>query len=145
MDRVKENVSFADGRIGRAIEILRSPDGVVADRKATLDVINALKRGAPYSELYAAINSLPQKRTELNEAFDLISLAISDLIKCKLSKDAEPIFFANAAEARTLCDAIGLKRLTSVYDAVRDAAEDNSKNANIAALISCLGAKIKLI
>ena len=56
-----------------------------------------------------------------------------------------PIFFTSAEKAREICDTIGLKKLTSVYDAIRDAAEDNSKNANISAMISCLGAKIKLI
>ena len=144
-ERVRANLSFADGRIGMAIEILRSPDGAETDRKITLDVINALKRGSPYSELYTAMSALPQKRAELSEALDLISSAIADLVKCKLSKDCEPTFFTSAQQARTLCDAIGLKKLTSVYDAIREAMEDNSKNANIAALISCLGAKIKLI
>ncbi|MBR5139710.1 MAG: AAA family ATPase [Clostridia bacterium] len=144
-DKVKENLSFADGRIGKAIEILRSPDGAENDRRITLDVINALKRGSPYSELYSAIGALPQKRVELGEALDLICVAISDLIKCKLSKDAMPLFFTNAEQAREICDSIGLKKLTAVYDVVRDTAEDNSKNANVSAMISCLGAKIKLI
>lgn len=144
-ESVKAELSFADGRIGKAIEILRAPEGVQNDRKLTLDIINALKKSAPYSELYAAIGALPQKRAELNEAFDLISLAIADLIKCKMSKNAEPLFFTSAELARSTCDAIGIKKLTAVYDAIREAADDNSKNANISALISCLGAKIKLI
>ena len=143
--RIAEDIMSADGRIGRALEIIESPAEVEAERSGVMNIISALRSGAPYSELYTAVAALPQKRAELSEALDMLSAAISDLVKIKLSKDAPLTFFANRGEALRIADGLGPKKLLSVYDAVREAADDNSKNANVAALITCLGAKIKLI
>ena len=144
-ERLGEDLMSADGRIGRAIEIISSPDGVEADRALIKNILMALRTNAPYSELYAAINALPQKRAELAEIFEELSLAISDLVKIKLSRSAPLTFFESRESAEKISDSLSPKKLASVYDAVREAAEDNAKNANISALISCLGAKIKLI
>ena len=143
--RLAEDLMMADGRIGRAIEILGSPEEVEADRALAENIISALRPGAPYSELYTAVMALPQKRGELSEVLDELSMAISDLVKIKFSNSAPLTFFANAESAKKLAGGISPKKLLSVYGAVRDAAEENSKNANISALISSLGAKIKLI
>lgn len=139
-----EDIMSADGRIGKAIDILTSPDTVKAEREAVTAILRALKVGAPYSELYTAVNALPQKRAELGEALDTLSVALSDLIKYKSDKNAPLTFFISTESARETADGISTKRLLAVYDAVRDAALDNSRNANVSALTSCLGAKIKL-
>ena len=144
-ERLIGNLMSADGRIGRAIEILTSPEEVEANRAVATSVISALRTGAPYSELYAAISALPQKRSELTEIFNVLFSALSDLVKVKFSKDPTLTFFSNAEEAEEYAEKITQKKLLLVYDAVRAAAEDNLKNANIPALITCLGAKIKLI
>ncbi len=144
-DRLTEDIMSADGRIGRAIEILSSPEAVEADRRLAENIIAALRTGAPYSELYSAVMELPQKRAELTEMLGEISMAISDLIKIKLSPSAPLTFFASREAAEKAALSVSHKKLLSVYDAVRDATEDNLRNANISALISCLGAKIKLI
>lgn len=143
--RVEEDIMSADGRIGRALEILESPEEVEADRRLALSVISALKPSAPYLELYTAVMALPQKRVELSAALEEISLALSDLIKVKFSESAVLTFFGNRDDALSVAEGLSAKKLLAVYDAVRDAADDNAKNANISALITCLGAKIKLI
>ena len=140
-----EDIMSADGRIGKAIEILAAPEAVKAERETSLMILRALRANAPYSELYTAVNALPQKRPELSEALDSLSVAISDLIKYKSDKSAPLSFFANPKAAGEIADTVTVKKLLAVYDAVRDAAEDNLKNANISALTACLGAKIKLI
>ena len=143
--RLTEDIMSADGRIGKAVEILASPEEVEADRRLAENIIAALRTGAPYSELYSAIMALPQKRAELGEVLDDISMALCDLVKIKFSKNCTLTFFPNAEAAEKLGDGLSPKKLMSVYEAVREAAEDNSKNANIGALTACLGAKIKLI
>lgn len=143
--RLKNDVMSADGRIGRAIEIIENPAEVEESRKTTLDIISALKAGASYSELYSAIAALPQKRAELLEALSEILLAISDLVKIKLAKGGPLSFFPSIDEAQKISESITLKKLLSVYDALMSTIEDNSKNVNVSALITCLGAKIKLI
>lgn len=144
-ERLENDVMSADGRIGRAIEIIENPTEVEQSRRTTLDIIAALKMSAPYSELYLAITSLPQRRAELLEALSEILLAISDLVKIKLSKRAPLSFFSGREQAEEIAEGITLKKLLSVHDAVMSAIEDTSKNANVSALIACLGAKIKLI
>ena len=143
--RLSEDVMSADGRIGRAIEILSAPEAVEADRRVTADIISTLRVGAPYSELYTAVMALPQKRSELTEALDELTLALSDLVKIKFSPSAPLSFFASRSAAAELADKLSPKKLMAAYDAVRDAAEDNLRNASVPAIISCLGAKIKLI
>ena len=146
-DRAKllSDIMSADGRIGRAIEILEAPADVEADRAIAMSIVSALRTGAPYSELYTAVAALPQKRTELLIAFDILSAALSDLVKIKYSKNTSLTFFTSISEAEKYADTVSPKKLIAVYDAVKEAAEDTVKNANISALITCLGAKIKLI
>jgi DNA polymerase III delta' subunit len=144
-DKISEVVMSADGRIGRALEIIESPDEVEADRKIAIDVIAAMRQGAPYSELYSAVASLPQKRAELSEALELIMAALSDLVKIKSAKNAPLSFFSSRVAAQSYAEPISQKKLLLAYDALREASDENSKNANISALINCLGAKIKLI
>ena len=144
-DRLTEDVMSADGRIGKALEILDSPDTVEADRQIIENILSAMRTGAPYSELYNAISQLPQKRAELSEVLDQLSLAISDLVKVRFSSNAELSFFGNGERAKKLSADISPRKLMNAYDAVREAADDNSKNANISAITSSLGAKIKLI
>ena len=140
-----EELMSADGRIGKALDILTSPESVNAERESSLAILRALRAGAPYSELYSAVNSLPQKRIELGEALDSLSVALSDLVKYKSDRNAPLTFFTSVAAAHEIAESISVKRLLSVYDAVRDAALDNQRNANISALTACLGAKIKLV
>ena len=57
-------IGCADGRIGKALEILDSPDTVEADRQIIENILSAMRTGSPYSELYNAISQLPQKRAD---------------------------------------------------------------------------------
>ncbi len=144
-EKISEDIMSADGRIGRALEIIESPDGVEADRKIAIDIVSAMRQGAPYSELYSAVANLPQKRAELSEALELIMLAISDLVKIKSARSSPLSFFSSREAAERFAEPISQKKLLTAYDALKDASDENSKNANISALINCLGAKIKLI
>jgi DNA polymerase-3 subunit delta' len=143
--RILENLMGADGRIGKAIEILENPTELEAERKILSDIISAIRTGATYSDLYLALSALPQKRAELTETLQSLLLALSDLIKIKFSDTAPLTFFAGANEIKAIASGISPRKLLAVYDAVTDAIEDNSKNVNISALITGLGAKIKLI
>ena len=144
-DKATEDIMSSDGRIGKALDILSSPEGVTLERETAVAILRALRPGSPYSELYTAVSSLPQKRAELGEALDSLSVALADLIKYKSDKNAPLTFFTSSEAAGEIAEGISSKRLLSVYDAVRDAALDNLSNTNISALTACLGAKIKLI
>ena len=142
--RALEGIMGADGRIGAAIRILKSPADVIEERGAVLAVISAMKPSAPYSELYSALGALPQKRAELSEALEELCLAVSDLIKLKYSQDAPLSFYSDRGLAASLAAQIPQKKLMSIYDSILTAIDENSKNANIAAIITGLGARIKM-
>ena len=143
-ERLRDDIMSAEGRIGRAIEIIESPEAVEGGRRITLDIIEAMLPGAPYSALLSAMSSLSQKRPELKEELEALVLALADLIKLKYSESAPLSFFSNREEALSLASKMATKKLSSIYDSVKEAIDENSKNANISALITNLGAKIKL-
>ncbi len=143
-ERLRDDIMSAEGRIGRAIEIIESPEAVEGSRRATLDIIEAMLPSAPYSTLFSALSALSQKRFELGEELEALALAIADLIKLKYSESAPLSFFSNRDEAILLASKMATKKLACIYDSVKEAIDENSKNANISALITNLGARIKL-
>ena len=62
----------------------------------------------------------------------------------KEDKDACTVFFINRDEALRFSKDISIKRLLTVYDAVNEAHELCSKNANVTNVLTNLASKIKL-
>jgi acetylornithine deacetylase/succinyl-diaminopimelate desuccinylase-like protein len=80
----------------------------------------------------------------IKEELEALVLALADLIKLKYSESAPLSFFSNREEALSLASKMATKKLSCIYDSVKEAIDENSKNASISALITNLGAKIKL-
>lgn len=142
----REILMCADGCIGRAKELIsESSEDAVTMRRTTERLIEAMKPGEPYSALYSAIKELPTKKDELAEALENLTVALRDLILLKFDKEAPCLFFTSRERGAKLAGEHSSKRLIAIYDIVRDSLEDLSKNANVNAMITCLGARIKLI
>ncbi|MBO5946092.1 MAG: AAA family ATPase [Clostridia bacterium] len=136
----------ADGRIGRVKDLISEGGGALADmRQTTKGILDAIKPGTPYSKLYLAIKELPTKKEELSSHLEDILVALRDLILLKHDKSAPLLHFTDRADAIGMAASINSKRLIAIYDTVTDACEDLSKNVNVNALITSLGARIKLI
>ena len=137
----------ADGRIGQALSLLSEKDAQEnrAERETVIAVIEALKPKKDYSELYTAISALPTQRTEFREALELIMTALRDLTLVKFDKDAPLLFYTSRNEALELASDIPAKRLLSVYDLMKDALTDVTKNVGVSAISADLSVKIKLI
>ena len=146
-ERLRALLMNADGRLGKALLMIdeKAINDTEADRALTDRVVKAFRQNTPYSELYTAIGTLPTKRTELSEAIESIILALRDLILLKFDSNAPLSFYSSRDDARELAKTISLKRLLGIYDVMRDAMDDISRNASVFAVTASLGAKIKLI
>lgn len=136
----------ADGRIGRALELLlpKAREENEQTRAEILAVIKALGKKTPYTELYAAINSLPQKRAEFSEALELLITALGDLIAAKKSSEFKTTFFTDAESAREMAKDIHVTRLLSIYDTVMHTYLECEKNANVTLAATNMATRIKM-
>lgn len=145
-DGKRELLMASDGCIGEAKKMLgENADEVRKTRNTILRAINAMKPRAPYSELYTAIKDFPTKKDELCNTLECLMTALRDLIVSKFDKNAPSLFFTSREACEEMARDIPTKRITQIYDVVKDSLDDLSKNANINAMITCLGARIKLI
>ena len=144
--RTDELLMSADGRIGYALELIgEGAADAEATRKATETFILALKKNTPYSALFTALKALPTKKDEFREAIESILSALRDIVLLKNSKNAPLVFYTDREAAILLSEEFNLKRLLSVYDVLKDALEDNSRNVSVQSIITAMGAKIKFI
>ena len=142
-ERFSALVRFSDGRIGRARGLLDA--GALAGREEEneriLGLLRAMHARAPYTSIHEAVFSLPQKRAELRDVFELLLIALRDAAVCSGS-GARPLFFASAAEAAGEAGMIGDRRVLALFDAAEAALEDIDKNVAIQTLLADFAAGI---
>lgn len=140
-------IMSADGRIGRALMLLSDKESKenAKSRAVTERIVNALGSGTSYAELYSAITELPTSRAELCEALEEVMCAIRDITLVKLDPAAPLIFYTSRDVAKKLAGEMNTKRLITVYELLKGALDDASKNVGISAITAGLGARIKLI
>ena len=107
-------------------------------------MIRALGKKTAYTELYSAINALPQKRTEFAVALELLISALGDLISAKKSDSFQPIFFTDPESARNSGAEISITRLLKIYEIVIHTYRECEKNANVTLAAANMASKIKL-
>jgi len=133
------------GVIGQALEYLddRSSGEVGSRREAVMSIISVLPKKTPFSALYSKITSLPEKRGELRSVLELFVTALSDMIKFKVEKSADMLFFLSEDAASEASEGLGIKRLTAIYDIIISAISDIDKNVLTAPLLTDIAVKIK--
>lgn len=136
----------ADGRIGRALELLlpKAREENEEARGEIIAVIKALGKKTPYTELYSAINTLPQKRAEFSEALELLITALGDLIAAKKSDVFKTTFFTDAESAKEMAKDIPITRLMNIYDTVMHTYLECEKNANVTLAATNMATRIKM-
>ena len=137
----------ADGRIGKAIELLSEKEsrGNADDRSLTERIVAALHTSVPYSELYTAISELPSSRREFIYALESLICAIRDITLIKFGDDIQLLFYTYSEDAKAAAKDMNTKRLIKIYEILKDALEDSSRNVSTSAIMADLGAKIRLI
>ena len=146
-DKLLEIATCSEGKLGRALALT---DGeafseISASREITLEIIRALKSGTPYAELYNAIKLLPTKRDKLVESIENILLALRDLLLVKTGSDVPLLYFTSRELAKEVGGGMSTRRILGIYDVMKDTLDALLTNVNATALITSLGAKIKLI
>ena len=128
-----EELLMASGMgIGQALAYLEPR--TFAPVKQTRALAAELIRIAIYEEGAKAVFPLllrfSNKRDQLHEQLMAVSKSLRDLILLKKSDDAPLIFYADRNEAIELCDRTSLGFLYRFHQAVQQAIEENSRNAN---------------
>ena len=136
----------ADGRIGKAEELLNPKEREENEQKRSeiLAIVKAFGAKTPYTELYSAITSLPQKRTEFSAALEMLVTALGDLISAKKTEHFAPIFFTDTEVARETGRDITLARLMRIYDIVIHTYRECEKNANVTLAATVMASSIKM-
>ncbi len=137
----------SDGRIGRALSLLsdNEAESNAKKRSETESIANAMRQGAPYSELYTELLKLSGSKSDFIDSLEELMSAIRDLILLKKDKSAPMLFYTDREKATATSERISQQRLLKIYDTIKNALEDAAKNVSVSVIISNLGAKIKLI
>ena len=136
----------ADGRIGKALDLLnpKTREENEEKRREILALISALSKKAQYTELYSAINSLPQKRAEFSASLEIFISALGDMVAAKKSQSFAPIFFTDTEAARVAGQDVSLPRLLKIYEIAIHTYRECEKNANVTLAAANMASKIKL-
>ena len=136
----------ADGRIGKALDLLnpKAREENEATRREILSVVKALGKKTPFTELYSALGSLPQKRAELSRTLELLITAMADLIAAKKSENFVTSFFTDATSAKEAATDVPMARLMKIYDIVVHTHQECEKNANVALTVANMASRIKM-
>lgn len=137
----------ADGRIGKAQKLLNPKEREENEQKRSeiMAVVNALSPKVPFTELYSAITSLPQKRTDFSASLEILILALGDLISAKKSESFSPVFFTDAESAKEVGNDVSAIRLMKIYDIVMHTYRECEKNANVTLAAVNMASGIKMI
>ncbi len=137
----------ADGRIGKAISLLSQKESNenAEDRRLTERIVSSLYPSVPYSELYTAISELPSSRGEFILALESLICAVRDIALIKFGDDVQLLFYTDKEAAKAVAKELNTKRLIKIYEILKYALEDASRNVSTSAITADLGAKIRLI
>lgn len=130
-------VKLSRGSLGKALSL--------TDKKSAADCLERYKAAKKYIELLSnrrgAANELAfheyslkiaKSRSELGEIYSLLAEAVRDLILCKLSRNAQTVFYANEEKAREISDKFAIGMLMRLCDVFIEASAALERNMGIA-------------
>ena len=140
-------IMSSDGRIGRALLLLSDKEAkeISENRALTEKIVKCLRNAVPYSELHTAISELPSSREDFITAVETLITAVRDLALIKYDDGVALSFYSSRENAKSMASELNAKRLLMVYDVLKDALEDATKNVGVAAIVSVMRTKIRLL
>lgn len=129
----EELLKASGNGIGRALDFLE-PDifsPILKCRKLALEFVQEAVNGGKAIKMLPILQKFPKTRSDFANQMSVILDAIRDLTLLKKSDDVPLLFFVDRNEAIELCDKVSLPFLLSLAESVRQAIEDNAKNANL--------------
>lgn len=133
--------------IGCALEYLdpKRFAPILERRRLALDFTRAATHAEGSLSVLSIVLKFPQKRDALRDQLSTVSDAIRDLILLKKSDSAPLCFFADRNEAIELCDKASLPFLFRLGECVRQALDDNARNANVRLALTRLASSAEII
>ncbi|MBR2479523.1 MAG: hypothetical protein IKB47_03865 [Clostridia bacterium] len=139
-----EILTASVGCIGRAYELLdpRLRSAVLESRAKVRNFVDCLIDSSEHSALLDAFSAFPQKRDELIEYLDNVTLALRDLIVLKKSDNAELCFYSDREYVFDLSQKRSASKLLGFIEACNRAIEALNKNANVKLTVTTLVASL---
>lgn len=132
-EALSEIIVSAAGSIGVALSFLDSKmqKQLLSRRSRVKELVELCRDKKNKAGMVSFLYALPQKRDELIETFALASLALRDIAVCKKSANAAMRFFASRSEAERLSQSFSLSGVFIILDAILEARDSLSANANV--------------
>ncbi|MBE6646909.1 MAG: hypothetical protein E7611_04605 [Ruminococcaceae bacterium] len=128
----KTIIHAADGRIGRALELLdERPRRALLEERQIAQKILSLFLSPNRAEVLGIASTLGNKRVDVIRYLTVVEYAIRDLIVLKKAENAHLCFYLDKEEAQELSTRFTSVSLMSIYDAISDAILDLEANANV--------------
>jgi DNA polymerase-3 subunit delta' len=133
--------------IGCALEYLdpKRFAPILERRRLALEFVSTAVHASGSLSVLSAVFKFPQKRDALRDQLMTVSDAIRDLILLKKSDSAPLVFFVDRNEAIELCDRVSLPFLFRLGECVREAIDDNARNANVRLALTRLASSAEII
>ena len=140
----EEILTASAGCIGRAYELLdpQRRGAALESRAKVRDFVSCLLDSSAHSALLDAVSAFPQKRDELIEYLDNVTLALRDLIVLKKSDNAELCFYSDREHVFELSQKRSASKLLDFVESCERAIDALNKNANIKLTVTTLIASL---
>ena len=140
----EEILTASAGCIGRAYELLdpHRRGAALESRGKVRDFVDRLIDSSSHSALIDAVSAFPQKRDELIEYLEIVTLALRDLIVSKKSDDAELCFYSNREYVLELSQKRSAAKLLQFVESCDRAIDALNKNANVKLTVTTLVASL---
>lgn len=145
--KYNEILMAAQNSIGRAIELLdeKAFKYIAQNRALARDFLAFLTSDGGSENVVALSVRFSKKREELSEQLLTIETALRDIIALERTENAPLLFFYDREEALLLADALSIRKLMTVYDAIKETQAAISQNANVRLSIINLFSKTDII
>lgn len=128
-----ELLMASQNSIGRAIELLNEKafEQIAQTRTLARDFLALLTSKNDSEKILSLSLRFSKKRDELSSQLLTIETALRDVIALERTENAPLLFFYDREEALLLVDALSIRKLMQVYDAIKDTQTAISQNANV--------------
>ena len=137
----------AGGTVGRALDYLdeRRFAPIKSARAIAYETLELLSSGADAGKSIALIGKFPTKREALALQLELIADAATELLVLKRCEQRQLVFFESEQRALELCESVSASRLFTLCEAIQEALDENSRNANVRLLLMKMASRIGII
>ncbi len=142
-----ELLMAAQNSIGRAIDLLNEKafEHIAQNRALARDFLSLIASKKDSEKIVALTARFSKKRDELSEQLFTIESSLRDIIALERAENAPLLFFYDREEALLIADSLNIRKLMSVYDAIKSTQEAISQNANVRLSIMNLFSKTDII